>query len=116
MKMDQAFRKMLPQAVGACCHAVRIQDGELLLFADNGLIAARLRMIAPGLLPRMVALGYPATRTRIKVKLSIAPAARVKRLKFSQSALDGIEQAAAESISNPLLREALARLIAHHRG
>jgi len=114
--MDLQFRKMLPQAVAACCHAVRIADDELLIFADNGLVAARLRMIAPGLLPRMAALGYVASKVRIKVNLRIIPPAREKRLNLSQSALDSIEQAAAVSIKNPMLSEALARLIAHHRG
>lgn len=115
LKMDRQFRKMLPETVAAACHAVRIEDGELLIFAENGLIAARLRMIAPGLLPQLAALGYPATRVRIKVELHVAPPPREKRLKISQSALDGIESAAAECIKNPLISEALARLIAHHR-
>lgn len=115
LKMDRLFKKMLPDAVAACCHAVRIEENELLIFADNGLVAARLRMIAPGLLPKMAALGYPATKLRIKVDLQIPVVPRVKQLKISQSALDGIEQAAAQSIRNPLIAEALARLISHHR-
>ncbi|TDR80390.1 DciA family protein [Paludibacterium purpuratum] len=114
MKMDRQFRKLLPEAVAACCHAVRIEDGELLLFADNGLIAARLRMIAPGLLPRMATLGYPATRVKVRVNPRTPPAKREKRLKISESALDGIEQAAT-TVTNPLVADALARLIAHHR-
>jgi hypothetical protein len=115
LKMDRQFKKLLPEAVAACCYAVRIEDGELLIFADNGLVAARLRMIAPGLLPRLAALGYPATKLKIKVNLHVAVAPRQKRLKISQSALDGIESAAASSIHNPLISDALALLIAHHR-
>jgi hypothetical protein len=115
LKLDQQFRKMLPDAVAAACHAVRIEQEELLIFADNGLIAARLRMIAPGLLPKLGALGYHASKVRIKVALYVAPPPRTKRLKISASALDCIERAAEQSISNPLITEALARLIARQR-
>ncbi|BEV72462.1 MULTISPECIES: DciA family protein [unclassified Paludibacterium] len=115
LKLDRAFRKMLPPAVAASCRAVRIEDGELLLFADNGLIAARLRMLAPGLLPQLAALGYPADRVKVRVNLQIAPPVREKKLVIGESALDAIEQAAAQAVKHPLVAEALARLIAHHR-
>lgn len=115
MKMDRQFRRLLPEAVAACCQAVRVEEGELLLYADNGLIAARLRMLAPGLLPRLAALGYPVDRVRIRVNPRFAPPAREKKLKIGASALDGIERAAAESVRHPNVAAALARLIAHHR-
>lgn len=115
LKMDRQFRKMLPEPVAAACHAVRIEDGELLVFADNGLIAARLRMLAPGLLPRLAALGYPATRVRVRVNLQVSPAPRVKTHAISEGALDAIEETAAQTITNPVVADALARLISHHR-
>jgi hypothetical protein len=115
IKMDRQFRKMLPEAVAACCQAVRIEAGELLIFADNGLIAARLRMLAPGLVPRLAALGYPVDRCRVRVSPRFAPPRREKRLKIEESALDGIERAAAQGIRNPQVAAALARFIAHRR-
>ena len=115
IKMDRQFKKMLPDVVAASCQAVRIEDGELLIFADNGLIAARLRMIAPGLLPQLSALGYPASRVKVRVRVHVKPPVRERRLNIGESALDGIEQAAEQCISNPMVREALAKLIAHHR-
>jgi hypothetical protein len=114
LKMDRQFRKLLPDAVAAGCRAVRIDAGELLLYADNGLIAARLRMIAPGLLPRMAALGYRADSVRVRVSPRLPPSKREKRLIISESALDGIESAAT-TVKNEVVAEALARLIAHHR-
>ena len=115
IKMDRQFRRLLPEAVAASCQAVRIEAGELLIFADNGLIAARLRMLAPGVVPRLAALGYPVERARVRVNPRHAPPAREKRLKIGESALDGIERATAEGVRHPQVAAALARLVAHHR-
>ncbi|MBV8048937.1 MAG: DUF721 domain-containing protein [Paludibacterium sp.] len=114
LKMDKQFRRLLPDAVAAGCQAVRIEGGELLLFADNGLIAARLRLIAPGLLPRLAALGYPADRVKVRVSPRLPPVKRQKQSNISEKALDGIE-AAADTVKDPLVADALAKLIAHHR-
>jgi hypothetical protein len=115
MRMDRQFRKLLPETVAAACQAVRIEGGELLIFADNGLIAARLRMLAPGVLPRLAALGYPAERARIRVKPRFAPPKRDKQFNIGARALDDIERATAESVRHPQVAAALARLVAHHR-
>lgn len=114
LQLDRQFRKLLPPALAAGCHAVRIEGGELLIFADNGLIAARLRILAPGLLPRLAERGYPATSVKVRVMLRLETPPREKRLTISASALDRIEEAAA-SVRDPGIGAALARLIAHHR-
>ena len=114
-EMDKRFRAMLPPAVAAGCNAVRISEGELLLFACNGLIAARLRMLATDLLPRLAKHGYPADRVRVQVRPAFTLPAKPKTFAISPLALEKIAQAASESVHHPVVQEALARLLANHR-
>ncbi|POZ63214.1 DUF721 domain-containing protein [Chromobacterium alticapitis] len=114
MALDRAFKRLIPPAMAEVCRAVRIRDDELVIHADNGIVAARLRMTAPGLLPQLAQIGYPASKVKVKVTLQQARPKRAKWLAISENALDGMEQAA-DSIGNPEVKRALARLIAHHR-
>ncbi|MEO2216854.1 DciA family protein [Chromobacterium vaccinii] len=114
MALDRAFKKLIPPAMGEACRAVRIRDDELVIHADNGIVAARLRMTAPGLLPQLAQQGYPASKVRVKVALQLVRVKKPKTLAISETALDGME-AAADSIGHPEVRRALARLIAHQR-
>ncbi|NHR04687.1 DUF721 domain-containing protein [Chromobacterium haemolyticum] len=114
MKLNRAFQKLLPPLLAGTCRAVRIRDDELVIYTDTGIIAARLRMLAPGLLPQLAQQGYVAGKVRVKVDIRLARKPKEKTLKISQNALDGMEEAAA-SVSNPLVSAALAKLIAHHR-
>ncbi|ATP30461.1 DUF721 domain-containing protein [Chromobacterium violaceum] len=114
MALDRAFKKLIPPAMAEACRAVRIRDDELVIHADNGIVAARLRMTAPGLLPQLAQQGYPASKVKVKVALQIVRPKKPKSLAISETALDGMEQAAS-SIDNPMVRAAVARLIARQR-
>jgi hypothetical protein len=65
----------LPQLAEAC-RAVRIRDGELVVFANNGIVAARLRMMGNSLLAPLEARGYSASKVRIKVDIHLTPPRR----------------------------------------
>ncbi|RMD01790.1 DUF721 domain-containing protein [Aquitalea palustris] len=115
MALDQAFRSQLPPQLAEACRAVRIRDGELVVFAHNGIVAARLRMMGNSLLAPLESRGYSASKIRIKVDIHLnPPPPPPKRIGISQQALEEIE-AGAQQVSNPLVSAALARLIAHHR-
>lgn len=115
MALDSAFRRLLPSPLSDHCRAVRIRDGELVVYADNGVVAARLKLIGPGLLPALTDRGYPASKIRVKVDIRFkTPVKPAKALALSPAALESIEEAAA-SVANPLVSGALARLLAHHR-
>ncbi|WP_159880107.1 DciA family protein [Aquitalea denitrificans] len=115
MALDQVFRSQLPPQLAEACRAVRIRDGELVVFANNGIVAARLRMMGNSLLAPLEARGYSASKVRIKVDIHLTPPPPPpKRIGISQQALAEIE-AGASQVSNPLVSAALARLIAHHK-
>ena len=114
MALDRAFKKLIPPAMGEACRAVRIRDDELVIHADNGIVAARLRMTAPGLLPQLAQQGYPASKVRVKVALQLVRVKKPKTLAISETALDGMEQASG-CIGHPDVKRALQRLIARQR-
>ena len=114
MSLDQTFQALLPPQLVGTCRTVRIRDEELVIYTNSGMIAARLRMLAPGLLSRLARQGYIAGKVRVKVAIKVTRKPREKTLKISQSALDGIETAVS-LVSNPLVSAALLKLIAHHR-
>lgn len=114
-QMDLLFKKQLPPALAAKCRAVRINDeGVMIIFADNGTIAARLKLLAPSLLPMLDEAGFAARRIQIKVVLHNAHAERQNQLQLSRAAIDAINQGA-EAIQHPDLAESLRTLARHHQ-
>lgn len=114
MALDRAMKRLLPPLLAEACHAGRIRDGELLVYADNSMVAARLRMSLPGILPALTDAGYPAVRCKIKVAVRFDVVRPVVKHGLSDKALDTLDKAS-QSIANPDLARALARLVRHHR-
>jgi hypothetical protein len=114
LAMDRAFRSLLPPGLAPSCRAVCIRDGELQLVADSGMVAARLRILSPGLLPALAALGHEAQRVRVKVDIRFNQAPPPKAAGISPDALDAMEKAAA-GVGHPLVSAALARMVANQR-
>ncbi|WP_293759789.1 DciA family protein [uncultured Aquitalea sp.] len=115
MALDRAFRQLLPGNLADCCRAVRIRDDELVVFANSGIVAARLRMLGNSLLPPLAAKGYVASSMRVKVDIRLTPPPRpAKRIAISTAALDTMS-AAIDSVGNADVKQALASLIAKHR-
>ncbi|GGY09537.1 DUF721 domain-containing protein [Paludibacterium paludis] len=115
MAIDRALKRLLPPLLAGMCHAGRIRDGELTVYADNSMIAARLRLTLPGLLPALAAAGYPASRARIKVAVRFETRRPAVKRGLSGKALDAFDKAS-HTIADPDLARALARLVRRHRG
>jgi hypothetical protein len=114
MALDRHFKKLAPAHLAEHCRAVRIRDGELVLFADNGAVAARLRLMAPGLLPALAKAGYVARTVRVRVVLPSLTPPRYNRLTVGAEGIAALESAA-ESLSDPALAAALRRFARHRR-
>lgn len=114
LALDACFKKMLPPALLPVSQVVRIREGELLLYADNGAVATRLRMLAPQLLPQLQALRADIMRLVIKVHPRVDPPLKSKERGMSAAALESFAQAA-KTIRQPMVNAALVRLLEHHR-
>lgn len=114
-QLDQIFKKQLPPALTAKCRAVHINDeGVVIIFADNGTVAARLKLLAPSLLPILDEAGFTARRIQIKVVLRNSREERQNQLQLSHAAIDAINHGA-EEILNPALAESLRKLAKNHQ-
>lgn len=114
LALDAAWQKLLPPALAGQCRAVRIRDDELVVFADNGMVAARLRMLGSSLLPALTRAGYPASRVKIKVDPVLHPAPRAKAIGIGERGIAALE-AAAHTLPHPDIADALARFARHQR-
>jgi len=96
---------------------VNKHDGMLVIAADNGAIAAKLRQQAPRLLKNMQKQGGEVTGIRVQVQVDRSiPAAR-KRAEKAPLPIDSIEnfEKLSKQVKDPELRSALARFAARRR-
>ncbi|MDN0083087.1 DUF721 domain-containing protein [Crenobacter sp. SG2305] len=114
MALDRQFKKLVPANLAGYCRAVRIRDGELVLFADTSAVAARLRLMAPGWLPALAKAGYVARTVRVRVVLPSLTPQRYNRLTVGATGIEALETAA-ETVSDPGLAAALRRFARHRR-
>ncbi|RXZ44508.1 DUF721 domain-containing protein [Crenobacter cavernae] len=114
MRLDAAWRRLLPDALAEASQAVCINGDALVVFAANSAVASRLRFMEATLLPRLAEAGYPARVLRIRVAAPLAPRQRENRLKIGETGLAALS-AAAETLPDDGLRRALAELVRHQK-
>ena len=91
---------------------VRSADGAMVLFADNGAVAAKLRHLAPRLLVFFRQRGVEVTGIRVQVQPSIRPNPLPrKQISLGPQARHAISRLSSKLPESPL-RVALARLAA----
>lgn len=96
---------------------VNNRDGMLVIAADNGAIAAKLRQQAPRLLKNMQKQGVEVTGIRVQVQVertSPAPRIRVEKTPLTIDSIDNFENLS-KQVKDPDLRSALARFAARRR-
>ncbi|MGV3628687.1 MAG: DciA family protein [Betaproteobacteria bacterium] len=96
---------------------VNKHDGMLVIAADNGTIAAKLRQQAPRLLKNMQKQGGEVTGIRVQVQVertSPAPRIRAKKASLPIDSIDNFESLS-KRVKDPGLRSALARFVARRR-
>jgi hypothetical protein len=96
---------------------VNNRDGMLVIAADNGAIAAKLRQQAPRLLKNMQKQGGEVTGIRVQVQVertSPAPRIRAEKTPLTIDSIDNFENLS-KQVKDPDLRSALARFAARRR-
>ena len=103
----------LPANLGCCCRAVRVREGVLVMYADNNMVAARLRMLVPAMLPAWQAVC--AEIREVYIKISPPPQIKLpaKQAKLSQEAAGQCRAAADRLAHHPELAAALRHLARH---
>ena len=114
-KLQRAFSKLVPPQLAKACAVGRHTQGAMLIYADNGAIAAKLKQLTPRLLVDFRKTGLEVSVIRVEVQVRPArPETPPIGSRISPAGLKSLESLASELPESPL-REALDRLLKHHR-
>ncbi|MHB1143371.1 MAG: DUF721 domain-containing protein [Thiobacillus sp.] len=111
-----ALERVLPAALAGHVRVMQLESGTLSLACDSGAVASRLRQQTDALMDRLGKNGVAATVVRISVnpELQARYVHPVEKHGLPPAALDGLAHLNTEIEDGPL-KEALDRLLRHHR-
>ncbi len=115
--LQQLYTACAPPDLIQASRVVNHRNGMLVIAADNGAVAAKLRQQAPRLLKNMQKQGGEVTGIRVQVQVErSSPAARTQAEKalLSIDSIDNFERLS-KQVKDPELRSALARFAARRR-
>ena len=109
----QALEARLPAELQQHCQAVRVREGVLVWYASNNMAAARLRMLAAGLLPAWRAVCPEVREVQVKISPPEQERPKEKQAKLSRTAAEQCLAAADDLAHHPELAAALRHLARH---
>ncbi len=108
IRLEQDLQKRLPPNIAPFCHVICInQEHCLILAVDNNLVANRLRMVLPSLVPELQLIDSDIDSIHVKIKPRPIAKPKNKEVNFSDAALDSFTQAAKHVSDYPRLAQAL---------
>lgn len=114
LALDRAFKRLLPGQLGQFCQVACVREGELVVYAHNSTVAARLRLLGNNLLPPLQRQGHALSQLRIKVLPTPPKQVKPKSFQLSDAGIHAFDDAASH-IRNPVVRDAMLALLAHHK-
>ncbi len=112
--LQSALAEVLPGNLATSTSVALVKAGELILSANNGAVAAKLKQMAPRILESLRARGHEITGIRVQVQVSV----RDNPLPHKQITLSSEARVAIDSLSQRLdaspLKAALKRLARRH--
>lgn len=117
MRLQEMLRQQLPPALALSCSVANLKGDTLVLLANGGAAAARLKQLAPTLVEQLAASGLPIRSIQVKVKVieahdePRAPPART----LSPAGTQSLESFSATLPEGSPLRESLERMVARSR-
>ena len=112
-KISRIYRNTVPEHLGAASRVANLKSGTVVIHADNGAVAVKLRQMAPSLTREFSGRGIECTGVTVKVQaLDIAQQSHVVTARpLSTGARQGLGNLA-ESLPSSPLREAIEQLLA----
>lgn len=110
MALQTVLAEVLPGNLATSASVAFVKAGELILFADNGAVAAKLRQMAPRILISLRQRGYEVTgiHLQVQVRMRDNPLPR-KQISLSSEARNAIDLLSERLNASPL-KAALKRL------
>jgi len=111
--LQKALAEVVPGNLATSASVALVKAGELILVADNGAVAAKLRQMAPRILASLRQRGYDITGIRLQVQVRIRdnPLPQ-KQISMTAGASDAIDLLSKRLTPSPLTA-ALKRLGRH---
>ena len=107
---QKIWNTVLPDALKPFTQAGNVKHKRLTVYADNGAVAAKIKLMLPSLLTKLQKQGLEVTSIRVEMQVKSSPRKPVKPMRsVSPEAASSLGKLADE-LSGSALGEALARL------
>jgi hypothetical protein len=116
-RLQTILDQHLPGSLAGACSVANLKGDTLIVMAQNGAVAAKLKQLANTLTEQFIASGVALKTIQIKVTIQEerdAPPAPMART-LSETGRDSISEFAASLPTDSSLRESLERLVARSR-
>lgn len=118
VKLQRVFEEIAPSFLAASSRVANFKLGKVVIHADSGAVAAKLRQMLPSLIDEFCLKGAEVTEIQVKVQpthAALQQKPRGGRPAVSAPAKAGLEQLATDLPEDSPLKEALGRLVRNSR-
>lgn len=118
VKLQRIFEEIAPSYLAASSRVANYKSGKVVIHADSGAVAAKLRQMLPSLVGEFSLKGAEITEIQVKVQPGHIAAQQKKSRghpAVGQTAKTRLQSLAGELPEDSPLREALERLVKHSR-
>jgi len=116
IELRRIYSELVPQQLLRCSSIVNYKQENVVIFAENNAIAAKLKLLSPRLVNDFSKRGVQVTGIRLEVQPRQEPLKEVnpKRARLSRAGADSLE-ALVRQLPDSALKQALARLAGQAR-
>lgn len=119
VKLQRIFEEIAPSYLAASSRVANCKSGKVVIHADSGAVAAKLRQMLPSLVGEFSLKGAEVTEIQVKVQPAYVAMQHNKggdkRSAVGESAKTGLQRLAGKLPEDSPLKGALERLVRHSR-
>jgi hypothetical protein len=114
-ELQRLWENLAPQPLSQLCKVSGLQDRILVVYANNGAIAAKVRQLAPTVLEKFQKRGVEVTAILVRVQASYRPPQErpPKTLRLGSAGFASLRQLAGQLEGSPL-KQALEAMLERH--
>jgi hypothetical protein len=114
LALQKAWNEIAPKPLAAASRVGAVRQQTLIVYANNGAVAGKLRQLVPSLLEKIQKQGVEVTAIRVDVQVdALPPEKKPKDLTVSHNALSSLGKLE-QGLADSPLKNALHALIQRH--